>query len=387
MNAAPHGFEQKPLHSSARLISYAVASPHNSIAQDEAAQLVQHLGLTQRWNKAVPALYRKSGVQRRGSVLLEREEGDPHARQSFYPMRTDDKPYGPTTSERMLAYGLHSGPLLLRACREALDKSNLPAEQITHLVTVSCTGFQAPGVDHVLFENLGLPATTQRTHIGFMGCHGMINGLRVAASFVESNPDAVVLVGAVELCSLHQQYSEDPEQIVANSLFADGAAAAILTGRSEKQPTWEIRSSFSVQISNSQDLMTWKVGDHGFAMTLSSQVPLRIAEDLKAPLCKWLSQHGVSIEQIDHWVVHPGGPRILDGVIDSLQLPPDSLAASRHILANHGNMSSPTVMFIFDEVLKRNASVNESQHCLMLGFGPGLHAEALLLVKPQQAPQ
>jgi predicted naringenin-chalcone synthase len=220
-----------------------------------------------------------------------------------------------------------------------------------------------------------------------MGCHGMINGLRVAASFVESIPDAVVLVGAVELCTLHQQYSEDPEQIVANSLFADGAAAAILTGRSQKQHTWEIQSSFSVQISNSHDLMTWKVGDHGFAMTLSSQVPLRIAEDLKKPLCHWLSQHGVSIEQIDHWVVHPGGPRILDGVIDSLQLHSDALAASRYILANHGNMSSPTVMFIFDEVLQRNASVSESQRCLMLGFGPGLHAEALLLVKPQQAPQ
>jgi hypothetical protein len=139
MNAAPHRFEQKPLQSSARLISYAVASPDNSIAQDEAAQLVQHLGLTQRWNKAVPALYRKSGVQRRGSVLLEREEGDPHARQSFYPMRTDEKPYGPTTSERMLAYGLHSGPLLLRACREALDKEDL------RLRVSSPSGYRADG--------------------------------------------------------------------------------------------------------------------------------------------------------------------------------------------------------------------------------------------------
>lgn len=363
------------------LISYATASPEQSIEQSDAAQLVQHLGLTERWNKAVPALYRKSGVSRRGSVLLESGGTDPKNRQSFYPQKSEQKPFGPTTAERMVAYGKLSGPLLLRACRESLDRSGLHASEISHLVTVSCTGFQAPGVDHVLFSQLGLRPTTQRTHVGFMGCHGMLNGLRVGACFVESDPGAVVLIGAVELCTLHQQYSEDPEQIVANALFADGAACAILANQTDISPRWRVASSFSLQVADSQELMSWRIGDYGFEMTLSSQVPLRIAKDLRAPLSAWLLSEGLSIDQVDDWVVHPGGPRILDSVTASLQLPLDALEASRYVLSNHGNMSSPTVMFILQEVERRRGATTSSRICVLLGFGPGLHAEAVLLVR------
>lgn len=364
------------------LVSYATASPEQSIEQSDAAQLVQHLGLTERWNKAVPALYRKSGVLRRGSVLLESNGSDPKNRQSFYPQKSEQRPFGPTTAERMVAYGRFSGPLLLRACRESLDRSGYQASEISHLVTISCTGFQAPGVDHVLFSQLGLRPTTQRTHVGFMGCHGMLNGLRVGTSFVESNPGAVVLIGAVELCTLHQQYTEDPEQIVANALFADGAASAILASCADAGHKWRIASTFSFQVANSNELMSWRIGDHGFEMTLSSQVPLRIAEELRAPLAVWLSSRGLSIEQVDDWVVHPGGPRILDSVTASLHLSPNALEASRYVLSNHGNMSSPTVMFILQEVERRGGATTSSRTCVLLGFGPGLHAEAVLLVRP-----
>ncbi|MFM8571000.1 MAG: type III polyketide synthase [Pirellula sp.] len=373
---------------SAAILGIATRIPDGVIDQDVAAGVVQRLGLTTRWNKVLPKLYQKSGVSRRSSVLLGPEnESDPDSRQSFYKPPCEAAPLGPTTAERMEVYANHAGPLLAKVCTDALAKCSLQAIQITHLITVSCTGFVAPGLDHALFESLGLAPTTQRTHIGFMGCHAMVNGIRMAQSIAESNPDAVVLVGAVELCSIHQQYTEDPEQIVANSLFSDGAAATIVSrfGRdslSANTPVWRIVSSLSYKLPDSSDLMTWKIGDHGFQMTLSNQVPQRIEEHLKAALEDWFRNIGVAAENVDQWVVHPGGPRILDSVAQAMGFEPDRLSASRKTLANFGNMSSPTIVFIMEEILsdeQARAQTERKGLWLVLGFGPGLHAEAILL--------
>jgi alkylresorcinol/alkylpyrone synthase len=373
---------------SAQIIAIATGTPAGVIDQDVAAGLVQRLGLTKRWNKVLPKLYQKSGVSRRSSVLLTPDTGsDPDLRQSFYHPPSQQAPLGPTTAQRMEVYAQHAAPLLENVSRLAIQKSGSDASLITHLVTVSCTGFVAPGLDHSLFESLNLAPTTQRSHIGFMGCHAMINGLRVANSIAESDPQAVVLVGAVELCSIHQQYTEDPEQIVANSLFSDGAAAAIVTQASScpsnhGSGAWKILSSLSYKLANSSELMTWKIGDHGFQMTLSNQVPNRIQEELPAPLEAWLSRMGTSSKKIRHWVVHPGGPRILDSVVQAMELQPESLAASRRTLANYGNMSSPTILFIMEDILRQQAETSAQVKpglWLVLGFGPGLHAEALLL--------
>jgi len=369
------------------IIGTATGTPEGVIQQDVAAGVVQRLGLTKRWNKVLPKLYQKSGVQRRSSVLLSPVcDGDPDTRQSFYKPPTDAAPFGPTTAERMGVYAKEAGPLLKKVCGVAIEKSGIKASQITHLITVSCTGFCAPGLDHTLFEALMLQPTTQRAHIGFMGCHAMVNGLRVAQAIASSDANAVVLVGAVELCSIHQQYTEDPEQIVANSLFADGAAAAVVTqtdplAQASRRRIWKIRSSLSYKIADSADLMTWKIGDHGFHMTLSTQVPLKIQEQLKLPIENWLRGNGVAVSDIRHWVVHPGGPRILDSVDHAMGLGADTLSASRKVLADFGNMSSPTIMFIMEEILGRDPLGGDSEDglWLVLGFGPGLHAEAMLL--------
>ena len=181
----------------ARFLATATAIPEGTVAQEESAILAQQLNITERWHKLLPTLYRKSGVLRRSSVLLDPSEGDLFNRQSFYQVASAERPYGPTTAERMQAYSQHAGPLLERAAKEALSHARLNAASITHLITVSCTGFSAPGVDHHLIDRLGLPMHTQRTHVGFMGCHGMINGLRVAEAVVRSQPDAIAMVGAV----------------------------------------------------------------------------------------------------------------------------------------------------------------------------------------------
>lgn len=303
-----------------------------------------------------------SGSARSGSVFLP--TGDPEDR-------------GPTTHQRMEHYAQHALPLAMRAAEQTLRNANVPPDAITHLVTVSCTGFAAPGVDVGLMQGLGLRATTQRTNVGFMGCHGALNGLRVARAFAESDPNACVLLCAVELCSLHYHYGWDPQKVVANSLFADGAAAlvGVASASAREAGSWAVSASGSTLLPDSTRAMTWSVGDHGFVMTLSKQVPGLIARHLRPWLEAWLAEQGLSLAEVGSWAVHPGGPRILTAVEQALELDTSATSASRHVLQQNGNMSSPTLLFI----LERLRAVAAPRPCVMLGFGPGLHAEVALL--------
>src|SRR4029077_11607484 len=172
-----------------------------------------------------------------------------------------------TTRERMKEYERHAGPLAIEAARQALKRSGISPRDITHLVTVSCTGFQAPGVDIELIQGLHLPVTTERTHVGFMGCHGALNGLRVARALVAGNPQARVLLCAVELSSVHCVCEWNQEQMIACSLFAAGARA-LVGAASGPAASWRVDGSGSCVIPNSKDDMSWNVGDHGFRMTL-----------------------------------------------------------------------------------------------------------------------
>ena len=152
--------------------------------------------------------------------------------------------------------------------------------RVTHLVTISCSGFYAPGFDIALAKQLPLVSKVARTHLGFMGCQGALNGLRVARAFLDADPTACVLVCALELCSLHHQYGWDAERIVANALFADGAAAVVALGKPAARPAdYRIIATGSTLIDDSEDAMSWRIANHGFEMTLSP----RARFDLPAP--------------------------------------------------------------------------------------------------------
>ncbi len=391
----PEGTVESALRSSkARVVGLATNSPPFSIRQEDACLIAQELGLSERWNQALPALYRKSGVQRRGSVLLKHEEGDPCERQSFYRSSGEITQRSPTTQERMLAYSAHAGDLLYGACEKALQGSGIDPFEITHLVTISCTGFFSPGVDFEMIRRCGLSSTVQRTHIGFMGCHAALNGLNVARSIAEADPSAIVMVGAVELCSLHQQYTDNPQQLVANALFADGAACVILatndstSSRSretadvevgvDNQNEWTIRSHCSHWIPESNAKMSWTIGNYGFEMTLDPQVPSIIEGCLLDVVQNWLEHEGLSISDIDSWAIHPGGPRIVQSAGKALGLNDQALTESLEVLSSCGNMSSPTVLFILEKILRRS---NDHRAIVMLAFGPGLCVEASLLTR------
>ena len=208
-----------------------------------------------------------------------------------------------------------------------------------------------------------------------MGCHGVLNALQAASAIVTADRAAVVLLVAVELCSLHYQYGDGADALVANALFADGAAALVGRAAASWEEPWRLVSSGSYLVPDSEDGMTWKIGNHGFEMTLSSRVPELIGGHLRPWLEAWLARSGRHLEEIRSWAIHPGGPRILSSVAETLRLPPPAIAASAEILARCGNMSSPTILFVLQRLQEQAAR----PPCVVLGFGPGLVAEAALL--------
>lgn len=357
--------------------SIGTAVPEHSILQEEAATFAMarcESEATQR--RLVPALYRRSGVKKRHSIILKSSANGEPARQDFYPSMESEHDQGPTTLKRMQAYDNSAPELAIQATSEAFSQTETEPSEITHLVTVSCSGFSAPGFDIALIDKLGLPVNASRTHVGFMGCHGALNGLRVARAYAESDPNSRVLLCAVELCSLHHQYGWNPDRVVSNSLFADGAAAVI--GRSSLDDLgsfWNVSANGSCLLPETKDLMGWQISNHGFEMNLSPRVPETIRESLGPWLKQWLTEQGTSLKAIGSWAVHPGGPRILDACAEAASLGTEALEPSRSVLADYGNMSSPTVLFILDRLRKMNAP----RPCVMLAFGPGLTIESALI--------
>lgn len=360
------------------LAGFGRAYPEHTLEQGEAAELhATFLGLDARRARTLRALYRRSGVKRRHSAILEATDGPLEERQSFFHRARSGEDRGPPTGLRMERYEAAAPGLAVEASGGALRAAGVCAEQVSHLVTVSCTGFIAPGLDTRIIGALGLPASTRRTHVGFMGCQGALNGLRVADSFVRADTNAVVVVCAVELCSLHFAYGWDPEMLVANSLFADGAAAVVARAAADtSQGEWRIEACETLLMPDSAGEMSWRIGDHGFRMTLSARVPDLIEAHVGAWLESWLSRHGLRIDQIRSWAVHPGGPRILTAVEKAAGLDRAATQVSRDVLAECGNMSSPTILVI----LQRMRAAAAPTPCVAMAFGPGLVAEAVLIV-------
>jgi predicted naringenin-chalcone synthase len=364
------------------IVGLGTALPPNKISQAEAAAAALRLCCKNDEHREVlPVLYRQTGIQNRHMVLqthlAKAEDLDAIRGSSAFIPESDEDSNGPTTEQRMARYVKEAPTLALQSSGRALEAAGKRPQDVTHLVTVSCTGFSAPGVDIRLIKGLGLPATTQRVHVGFMGCHAALNGLRTARAFTGADPKACVLMCCVELCSLHFHYGWDPKRLVANALFAD-ASAAVVGVAPEKAPadSWTVAASGSCLIPDSEYAMTWNIGNHGYDMTLSTKVPTLISENLRPWLDNWLAESGLGVKDVKSWAIHPGGPRVLSSVEKPLGLDERATAVSREVLSECGNMSSPTVLFILDRLRQRNAP----RPCVAMGFGPGLYAEAALFV-------
>jgi len=275
----------------------------------------------------------------------------------------------PATARRMQLFERFAP----RLAHCALDKLSLSEEQrrsVTHVIVTSCTGLYAPGLDFEVVSHLGLASSVERTMIGFMGCYAAINALKSAHHIVRSEPDATVLILNLELCTLHFQETHELEQVLSFLVFADGCAACMVSA----QPHGLAIDSFlAVQIPATNHLITWRIGELGFDMHLSGEVPGEIGRALKESGTQ--ITRGQTPESIGLWAVHPGGRSILDAVEKGLGLGADALACSRNVLARYGNMSSATVMFVLQQIAERARS---GQTGCAMSFGPGLTAETML---------
>jgi predicted naringenin-chalcone synthase len=341
------------------------------------------------WSTTVPVgtVYRRSGIDRRHSCLADYGRA-PEAFEFFPRGWAGEPPRLPSTAERMVVYRRAARELGLEAARAALGRlPSLDPAQITHLIVASCTGFHAPGLDVDLVEGLGLSRQVARTLIGFQGCHAGLASLRLADAICRADPQSLVLVVCVELCTLHFQLGATEDNLLANSLFADGAGAVLLGADRGPEdgaggPRLVISRGASWLEPGTGGEMAWTVGDHGFEMRLSALVPRLLGRQVERFLEGELGLDRAARRGLRFWAVHHGGPAILDEIERALGLDPALLGPSRAVLRDHGNMSSPTVLFVLERIRAALAGSEggDAPGCgVALAFGPGLTLEALLL--------
>ncbi|MBZ9716267.1 type III polyketide synthase [Mesorhizobium sp. AD1-1] len=273
----------------------------------------------------------------------------------------------PGTAARMAMF-CEAAPVLAQKGVDGLQLGD-EASRITHLIVTTCTGFSAPGIDLDLIQRCGLSDRVERTMIGFMGCYAAVNALKLARHIVRSDPQSRVLLVNIELCTLHLRETAELEKLLSFCLWGDGCAAALVTA---EPPGIELDSFHCTVAYERRDLMRWDIRDHGFDMVLSGQVPATVHEIVRTNQGAILGNRPT--EAIDLWAIHPGGRSILDAVERALNLAPTALTPSRDVLRRYGNMSSATVMFVMEEMLRAPSGL---LGCGM-SFGPGLTAETML---------
>lgn len=337
--------------------------PDSCHSQEDLSRLLQERFADPRIRRLVGQAFRRSGIEQRHMVV-----------DGFFDCPPYDSEGQATTAERNSVYASESRRLAALLGETILSQEGAPArEDITHLVFTTCTGFVNPGPDFYLVRDLGLRETVQRYTLGFMGCYAAIPGLKFAAQVCEADPDAVVLVLALELCSLHMQIDESPDAILGNTVFADGTAAAIVTSKAPTgRKAYRIDGFHGGTLPEGESSMAWTIGNRGFDLVLSSYVPKVIGAEIGT----MLQRIGVETGTIDRFAVHPGGKSILDRVIGALGLDENALDASREVLRRFGNMSSATILFVLKEMFGRTAA---GDRVLALAFGPGLTIETAIL--------
>jgi predicted naringenin-chalcone synthase len=278
--------------------------------------------------------------------------------------------------ERMALYHKHSLPLTIEAINECVG-SVIEAKKITHLITVSCTGLSAPGLDLQIMEELDLPANIFRTSVNFMGCYAAIHALKIAKMICDSTAKANVLVVATELCTIHFQPEYTLDNASSSLLFGDGSAAVLISNNAELRGKLSLENFFSKVSFEGKKDMAWEVSSKGFLMTLSSYIPELIQHDISEFVLKALEENNVTKNDITHWCIHPGGRKILDVIQKQLELTEADLSCSRKVLSLYGNISSASILFVLKEILE-NLHPEKKATVFGVAFGPGLTMETFI---------
>jgi predicted naringenin-chalcone synthase len=357
-----------------------IANPVNRFNQSRIYQFMANASGLDATNRArLKSIYDHSGIEHRYSVISDFGTDNLDEFTYFAPS-VNLEPFI-STQQRMQLYQREAVNVAENAARNCLaDLPTATLSLITHLITVSCTGMYAPGLDIDLVERLGLKTSTERTCINFMGCYGAINALKTADYICRASSQAKVLIVSVELCTLHFQKENTLDNWVANSLFSDGAAAVLIEHSlqtSTSNISLELKHFYTELLPEASKEMGWYIGNTGFEMKLTSRVTRQIKKNISAVTHRLMESADMAFNQIDAFAIHPGGRKILEAVEEALELPEESNDLAYQVLREYGNMSSATILFVLKKLLDR--TVKRDQHILSFAFGPGLTMEGMVL--------
>ncbi|MEI9943737.1 MAG: type III polyketide synthase [Chitinophagaceae bacterium] len=356
-----------------KILSIGTAVPAHKHKQSDILHFMQNVyALNEADKRKLKFLYHQGGIETRYSVISDYSL--PANEWQFFNPSENLEPF-PRLELRMKWYKQEAAALSLQAINQCLEK--YPSQKITHLITVSCTGMSAPGLDIELMELLELPPTTFRTSVNFMGCYAAIQALTLADAFCKADKNANVLIVSTELCTLHFQKEYTVDNITSSLLFSDGAAALLVSGDDE-QDGLKIDNFYSTVSMKGKKDMAWELSSKGFLMTLSSYIADLVEEDFNELVVDALTVAGISKEEITHWCIHPGGKKILEAVHNSLGFTNGQLKYSYDTLRDYGNMSSPTVLFVLKDIMN---ALDKKQNNKIFGaaFGPGLTMQTFIL--------
>jgi predicted naringenin-chalcone synthase len=358
-----------------KIISIGTAIPAHKHQQEDIMHFMQNVyAMNETEKRKLKFLYHQSGIETRHSVVADYNKNINEWK--FYPHSENLEPF-PSLELRMIWYNKYAPPLSVDAIRDCID-GNIPARDITHLITVSCTGMSAPGLDLQVMELMDLPKNIYRTSVNFMGCYAAIHAMKLADAICKHDTGAKVVIVCTELCTLHFQKEPTTDNIASSLLFADGAAAVLITHDSFNNKGLYIDNFYSEVVTKGKKDMAWELSSTGFLMTLSGYVPDLIEEDFESLVSRALQHAKKTAKDITDWCIHPGGRRIVDVIAKTLQLPQNALQHSYDVMKEYGNMSSPTILFVLKKIMQQLQS-GSSAEIFGVAFGPGLTMETFVL--------
>lgn len=322
-------------------------------------------------NRKLKYLYHHSGIDYRYSVIPD--YGCEINDWTFYPQTENLEPF-PSLEHRINVFNAAAAPLSVKAIESTIH-GHISPHNITHLITVSCTGMSAPGLDLQVTELMDLPKNIYRTSVNFMGCYAAIHALKMADMICRHEKSARVIIVCTELCTLHFQKDPTLDNITSSLLFGDGSAAALVTSDEYGTPGLRLDHFYSEIITKGKKDMSWELSSSGFLMTLSGYVPELLEEDFSPLVSRALAKAQMEKNEISHWCIHPGGKRILDAIYRSLSFTNGELDPSYETLKEVGNISSATILFVLKKILDGDSGQGS---LFGAAFGPGLTMETFV---------
>lgn len=354
------------------------AVPYCKQHQDEIVNFIsERLKLTPSKKRRLQMLYRASGVEHRHTVIQDYQKTP----SEFTFFSTEEKSSLPGTQRRMAVYQEQALPLAVQAIQNCFSDETNSFEKVavTHLITVSCTGMYAPGLDVELLGALGLPSTVHRMAINFMGCYGAFTALKTAYHICKADPHAKVLVVCVELCSLHVQNLDTLDRVLSSAIFSDGAGAVLVTSQDNTENALQLKGFYCDILPDTQKDMAWQITDAGFDIVLSKYVSQLVEVGIDKFLQQALTYYQVARENLNYYAIHPGGVNILKACEKSLKISSEENAIAYEVLRNFGNMSSATILFVLKNLWEDLKNKSQKGNIFSCAFGPGLTLESMLL--------